>query len=622
MLFASLAVAQVTTEGPIPPTTVEADTEAIDTTFKPDGGNTMDPAISGCRNQYHVIVPDGTACNDRCNGKLERAKYEATIKINVYPSKFGQGTCCNCNFKRTPGTEGENLAPDSDSDSDSDNGTPATDDSSPTSGVLDPTTFKPPTNSELVIAVDPNYVQIPEPNETNTYAVLRVIGTTGFTTPLSTDYILGFVYAFNNVTGIPFQYKGDAPSIPSDPAQYPAAPNGYPQVKNGAPPAAPPAAVVAPTVDPAADATTVPVDPAADTTTVPVDPAADTTTVPVDPAAVPVVPAPVRRLLRSASASRRLVSPFPKVKRNSHRHLLQDAGTGQYLYSPMPESEDYGSSNTGDYSSDYSSDYGNDYGSTPSPSPTDYGSDYFSPSGGDYGNSPSPDIYYQSPSPDPYAAGSYDDDDDAYSSLPVENYGESPPEFASPPEFTSPPPEFTSPPPEFFSPPPSPEVVFSVPPAPVGAPLPPDADGIWYFSMQPLSDSKFRIMGEALNQATGEGTGDFLKYLNSAGVPATGVELRYYGQATEGEIDLTKKIDGDLFGAASYGAPPVDEGSKMSTATIGAIVGGVVGGVVLIAIAGILVASNRRKSTKTEKAALTQRWKTERELGKYLITRS
>ncbi|KAL4522554.1 hypothetical protein Ndes2437A_g07321 [Nannochloris sp. 'desiccata'] len=132
--------------------------------------------------------------------------------------------------------------------------------------------------------------------------------------------------------------------------------------------------------------------------------------------------------------------------------------------------------------------------------------------------------------------------------------------------------------------------------------------------MQPLSDSKFRAIGAALNLATGDGTGDFLKYLNSAGVPATGVELRYYGQATEGQIDLTKKLDGDLFGAASYAAEPAAESSGMSAATIGAIVGGVVGGVVLVAIAGILVASNRRKSTKAEKAALTQRWKTEREL--------
>ena len=47
------------------------------------------------------------------------------------------------------------------------------------------------------------------------------------------------------------------------------------------------------------------------------------------------------------------------------------------------------------------------------------------------------------------------------------------------------------------------------------------------------------------------------------------------------------------------------------------IVSGVVGGVVLIAIAGVLVASNRRKSSKVQKQALTQRWKTERELGKY-----
>jgi hypothetical protein len=134
--------------------------------------------------------------------------------------------------------------------------------------------------------------------------------------------------------------------------------------------------------------------------------------------------------------------------------------------------------------------------------------------------------------------------------------------------------------------------------------------------MQPLSDSKFRAVGAALAAATGTGSTTFLKFLTAAGVPATGVELRYYGQAPDGQLDLTKKLEGDLFGAASYAAAPPSEGSSMSTATIGAIVGGVVGGVVLIAIAGILVASNRRKSSKAQKAALTQRWKTERELGK------
>jgi len=646
MLFASLAAAQVTVEGPIPPTTVEgpihpttvdADADSQDSPSKSDNGNTMDPAISGCRNKYHVIVPDDAECTDHCNVKLERANYEATIEVDVYSSKLDQGLCCNCNFERTPGIVNGNRPPESDdagndkdSDKDSDKDT---DDSSPTSGALDPSTFKPPKDSELAIAVDPNNVQTPESKQTNTYAVLRVTGTTGFTTPLSNDYILGFIYAFNNVTGIPFQYKGDAPSIPSNPPQYPAAPNGYPQVKGGPPPPAAPAAadVVAPIEDPNVDATTVP----------------------VDPAAIPVVPAPVRRLLRSApaSASRRLSSSSSKIKRKAHRQLLQDTGTGQYLYSPMPGyedtgtgqylyspmpgSEDYGSSGTGDYGSsdtgeygssdtgdygssdygnDYSNDYSNDYGSTPSPPPIN-GNDYSSPSDGDYGNSPSPDIYYQPPSPDSYADDGYgDDDDDAYSSPPFNNYEESPPEIVAPPEITAPP--------EIVSPPPSPEVIFSPPPAPLGAPLPADADGIWYFSMQPLKDSQFGVIGEALNIATGDGTGDFLKYLNSAGVPATGVELRYYGQATEGEIDLTKKLDGDLFGAASYAPPPADEGSSMSTATIGAIVGGVVAGVVLVAIAGILVASNRRRSTKAEKASLTQRWKTERELGKYIFIQS
>jgi hypothetical protein len=555
---------------------------ATDTTFKPDGNNTADPALTGCRNQYHTLVASGDECNSKCNGKVERAKDPATVAPEVYPSELG-GTCCNCNFKRT--TDGA-LAPDSGQGT----LTPDFNPPSPTTppGVLDPTTFKPPTTSELVIAVDPTYVQTPEPGEVNTYAVLRVAGTT-FTTPLSFDNILGFIYAFNNVTGVPFQYKGDAPAIPD---QYPAAPNGLPQVKNGAPPA-PPTPSLAPA--PVAAAPTVaPVVAAAPPTVAPVvDPAAAGAVPAVDPATgAPIVPAPVRRLLRSSS--RRLSS-----SQKSHRHLLQDYGAtpGAYDFSPAPGTEDYGTSG---------SDYGNDYNS---PS-----SDYNSPSN-DYGNSPDP---YSSPSPPANDYNNNDSGNDYNSPSPDAGYVASPDAYSSPPspDVYGGSPEAAYAPPPILSPPPAPELVLTAPPAPPGVPLPADADGIWYFAMEPLSDSKFRAIGAALTAAVADPNSKFFTSLKASGVPANGVELRYYGQATDGQIDLTKKLEGDLFGAASYAPPPADE-SSMSTATIGAIVGGVVGGCVIIAIAGVLVASNRRKSTKAQKQALTQRWKTERELGKF-----
>ena len=140
-------------------------------------------------------------------------------------------------------------------------------------------------------------------------------------------------------------------------------------------------------------------------------------------------------------------------------------------------------------------------------------------------------------------------------------------------------------------------------------------DGIWYFSEQPLTDSQFLAMATAINQATaGDGNGEFLKWLKLGGVPADAVELRYVGQALDGEMDLTKRLNGDVFGATSGPAPPAPPPSSMSTSTIGIIVGSVVGGVLLVALGAILVASNRRRSSKVQKEALTQRWKTERDL--------
>lgn len=124
-------------------------------------------------------------------------------------------------------------------------------------------------------------------------------------------------------------------------------------------------------------------------------------------------------------------------------------------------------------------------------------------------------------------------------------------------------------------------------------------------------------MSTQLGDATDPtGTQAFLKSLQASGITsATDVELRYIGTAPDGYLDVTKRLTGDVFGAAAPVPPAPPSGSSMSSATLGAIIGGVCGGVVLFALVAALFVSYRRKGKKQEREALTNQWKMERQLA-------
>jgi hypothetical protein len=108
----------------------------------------------------------------------------------------------------------------------------------------------------------------------------------------------------------------------------------------------------------------------------------------------------------------------------------------------------------------------------------------------------------------------------------------------------------------------------------------------------------------------------FVQALEIGGATAVlpgGVELRYIGRAPTGEIDLTKRVTGDIFAAATASgkAPP----SSLSTTTIAIICGCVAGGAVLVAALVALGVSRRKRGGKAEKEALSHRWRAEREMA-------
>ena len=123
----------------------------------------------------------------------------------------------------------------------------------------------------------------------------------------------------------------------------------------------------------------------------------------------------------------------------------------------------------------------------------------------------------------------------------------------------------------------------------------------------------------ALGEATKEaGSGEFLDFLQKGDLKVvTDVELRYFGTAEDGYLDLTKRLDGDVFGISRGGVPPAKKSKdKMSTTTLVAILCGVVGGLVLLALIAALAISARKRSRSEERTILTRQWKTQRELGK------
>lgn len=124
---------------------------------------------------------------------------------------------------------------------------------------------------------------------------------------------------------------------------------------------------------------------------------------------------------------------------------------------------------------------------------------------------------------------------------------------------------------------------------------------------------------KALAQATQpNGTQAFVKSLQAQGVTqAATAELRYIGTAAEGYIDVTKRINEDVFGPVSVAPPPPPAGNKLSTSTMIGIIVGVVGGVCLLALIVALFVSHSRRGKRAEREKLSQQWKLERELGMY-----
>ena len=117
--------------------------------------------------------------------------------------------------------------------------------------VLDPTSFTPPSQADLDQAINPLYAPPVGPGKSMNYAIIQIRGMP-WQLPLNEKEVEAFVYAMNNVTGVPWQYKGAAPAVPN---QIPYPPKGIPTLKDDNTPTAqaPPPPIsspVAPAVDP------------------------------------------------------------------------------------------------------------------------------------------------------------------------------------------------------------------------------------------------------------------------------------------------------------------------------------------------------------------------------------
>jgi hypothetical protein len=247
--------------------------------------------------------------------------------------------------------------------------------------------------------------------------------------------------------------------------------------------------------------------------------------------------------------------------------------------------------------------------------------------------SPSTPEYAYSPPPNPeYAYSPPPSPDYAYSPPPSPEYAYSPP--PSPEYAYSPPPS-----PDYaYSPPPSPDYAYSPPPSPEYSPPPfspvpvappsmpppslppppkgPQTDGIWYFAVAPLTYGMQILTGNALATDMQAGSSGLLVHsLKASGIELTGVELRYFGNASNGQMDLSNSLQGIIFAAATPSQTPAPSPSSggMSGGTIGAIVGGVVGGLVLLTAVVAFFVLRNRKSRGDRKDSLSQKWKAERE---------
>ena len=378
-------------------------------------------------------------CNAFCEKKIVGNEDKAKVTPETYDDNGNQ--CCKCNYEKINTGGGEDLT------------VPTAVESNPAPEVipepfvpvLDPASFQPPSQADMAQATNPMYAPPVGPGKKLNFAVIQIRGMP-WQLPLNLQQIEAFVYAMNNVTGVPWQYKGAAPAVPN---QVPFPPKGIPTLSDDNAPTAPAPPPPVPSPPPLVPSPVVPaVDPAAipavDSAAIPaVDPA-----VTVDPAVAVVDPAVPGQEMGAAS-----------------RRLRSDKGlTGRKLLQQQDEySKDY---NEPSYDYDYDP-YNIKYGPSPDPYGQPSPDPYAQPSPDPYAQ-PSPDPYAQ-PSPDPYAQPSPD---------PYAQPSPDPYQVVVPSPILPPPPPPIPPPPPPSPPPPPPTVI-----------LPPNTNGIWYFGTSSVAMS-------------------------------------------------------------------------------------------------------------------------------------
>ena len=324
-------------------------------------------------------VEQQNECSAFCQAKVDGNEDKA--KVTPEPYDFDGTLCCRCNYEKTDTAGVQDPTPEEIKPTTGVTPVP------PEAPVLDPTSFQPPSQADLDQATNPMYAPPLGPGKKMNYVIIQIRGMP-WQLPLNEQQVEAFVYAMNNVTGVPWQYKGAAPAVPN---QIPYPPQGIPTLNDDNTPTAPapPPPIpspVAPVVDPAA------------------------------PAVVPSVD-PVPEQIISV-ASRKMLSVKPEFRRN--------------LYQAEDYTKDY---NEPTYEYEYDP-YNIKYGPPPDPYAQPSPDPYAQPSPDPYAQS-SPDPYAQ-PSPDPYAQSSPD---------PYQIIVSSPVLASPPPPPPSPPPPPPSPPP-------------------------------------------------------------------------------------------------------------------------------------------------------------------------------
>lgn len=337
----------------------------------------------GCNSDSHQLVTGYDDCFIFCDQKIQDNRDKAKVTPELYDFEGVQ--CCKCNYEKLNPPETEPAAPDM----------------IPTATIapdLDPSTFQPPSESELLQASDPNYEPNVKAGETMNYAVIQIRGMP-WRLPLNEKEIEAFVYAMNNVTGVPWQYKGAEPSVPN---LIPFPPIGIPALQDENAPTAPAPPPPSPS------------------------PVPETVTVPEEVASAPAIP------------SRRRMKALKWTNRSRRRLAQQEDYTRDYYdptydYDYDPDKVNYGEQNGNlvPESSDFS-------GMQPPPDP------YVQPSPDPYAQAPT-DPFVQ-PSPDPYAQAPTNPLLPAESTTLVPSPALPPPPPPPPPSPPPPPPTINLPP--------------------------------------------------------------------------------------------------------------------------------------------------------------------------------